>query len=68
MLGEGLAEVANPSAVFLTERAEAAPGSVVTVALEGTRPILVEIQALAAARRWRCRGAPPTASTPIDCT
>jgi len=48
MLGEGLAEVANPSSVFLTERAEATPGSVVTVTLEGTRPILVEIQALAA--------------------
>jgi DNA repair protein RadA/Sms len=47
MRGEGLAEVANPSSVFLSERAEAAPGSVVTVTLEGTRPILVEIQALA---------------------
>lgn len=47
MRGEGLAEVANPSSVFLSERAEAAPGSVVTVTREGTRPILVEIQALA---------------------
>jgi DNA repair protein RadA/Sms len=47
MRGEGLAEVTNPSSVFLTERAEASPGSIVTVTLEGTRPLLVEIQALA---------------------
>lgn len=47
MRGEGLVEVPNPSSVFLEERAEAAPGSVVTVTLEGTRPILVEVQALA---------------------
>jgi DNA repair protein RadA/Sms len=46
MQGQGLVEVANPSAVFLAERGEAAPGSVVTVAMEGTRPILHEIQAL----------------------
>ncbi len=42
----GLAEVANPSALFLTERGEAVPGAVVFPALEGTRPVLVEIQAL----------------------
>jgi DNA repair protein RadA/Sms len=46
MLAEGLAEVPNPSAVFLAERAQAAAGSTVTVAMEGTRPILHEIQAL----------------------
>ena len=46
MQGRGLIEVTNPSAVFLAERAEAAVGSVVTVAVEGTRPILQEIQAL----------------------
>lgn len=44
---EGLVEVDNPSALFLAERGEAAPGSVVTVTLEGTRPIMVEVQALA---------------------
>jgi len=43
----GLNEVANPSAVFLSERPENAPGSVVTASMEGTRPILVELQALA---------------------
>jgi DNA repair protein RadA/Sms len=47
MRGEGLVDVANASSVFLSERAEAAPGSIVTVALEGTRPLLVEVQALA---------------------
>ena len=46
MQGQGLVEVANPSAVFLAERGSSAPGSVVTVAMEGTRPILQEIQAL----------------------
>jgi DNA repair protein RadA/Sms len=46
MQGGGLVEVANPSAVFLAERGTSAPGSVVTVAMEGTRPILEEIQAL----------------------
>jgi len=43
---DGLREVANPSAAFLAERGEAAPGSAVTVTVEGTRPLLVEIQAL----------------------
>ena len=47
MQAGGLMEVANPSAVFLSERPENAPGSVVTAAMEGTRPILVELQALA---------------------
>jgi DNA repair protein RadA/Sms len=46
MQGQGLVEVSNPSAVFLAERADSAAGSVVTVAIEGTRPILQEIQAL----------------------
>lgn len=46
MRGGGLAEVHNPSALFLSERPENAPGSVVTASMEGTRPILVEIQGL----------------------
>ncbi len=48
MTGEGLAEVANPSALFLSERETAAPGSAVFAGIEGTRPVLVEIQALVA--------------------
>ncbi len=47
MQAGGLIEVPNPSAVFLSERPDNAPGSVVTASLEGTRPILVELQALA---------------------
>src|ERR1700754_4905781 len=49
MTGKGLAEVANPSALFLGDRANAAPGTAVFAGLEGTRPLLVEIQALVAA-------------------
>lgn len=46
-MGEGgLAEVANPSAAFLAERPVGAPGSVVLATIEGSRPVLVEIQAL----------------------
>ena len=48
----GLDEVANPSAVFLSERPDGAPGSVVTASMEGTRPILVELQALASATNF----------------
>jgi DNA repair protein RadA/Sms len=43
----GLDEVSNPSAVFLSERPVNSPGSVVTASMEGTRPILIELQALA---------------------
>ncbi len=46
MKGEGLTEVSNPSALFLSDRVKNVPGSVVTVLMEGTRPLLVEIQAL----------------------
>lgn len=48
MTGAGLMEVTNPSALFLSEREEPAPGSVVFAGIEGTRPVLVEIQALIA--------------------
>ncbi|KPA09517.1 DNA repair protein radA [Candidatus Magnetomorum sp. HK-1] len=47
MKDSGLEEVDNPSSVFLSERPENVPGSIVTASMEGTRPILVEIQALA---------------------
>jgi DNA repair protein RadA/Sms len=46
MAEAGLEEIANPSSLFLTDRGEAVPGTVVFPALEGTRPVLVEIQAL----------------------
>ncbi len=46
MTERGLKGVANPSAIFLSQHSEPVPGSVVLVTLEGTRPMLVEIQAL----------------------
>jgi DNA repair protein RadA/Sms len=46
MRGEGLAEVSNPSAVLLEELPANADGSAVAVTLEGTRPLMVEVQAL----------------------
>ncbi len=46
MQDTGMIEVANPSQAFLAERLPNAPGSAVAVTLEGTRPLLVEIQAL----------------------
>ena len=48
MTGAGLAEVANPSALFLSERGQHTSGSVVFAGIEGTRPVLVEVQALVA--------------------
>ena len=48
MTSTGLQPVANPSAAFLSGRGESSPGSAVTALMEGTRPVLVEIQALAA--------------------
>ena len=48
MTGKGLAEVLNPSALFLSERGSPSPGSAVFAGIEGTRPVLVEFQALVA--------------------
>lgn len=49
MAGDGLREVANPSEAFLAERQRAAPGSAIAVTMEGTRPLLVEVQGLTSA-------------------
>ncbi len=46
MESEGLVEVANPSHLFMTQNREPAPGAVITASMEGTRPLLVEIQSL----------------------
>ncbi len=46
MAGAGMLEVPNPSEAFLAERLTGVPGSAVTVTMEGSRPLLVEIQAL----------------------
>lgn len=49
MVEQGMVEVRNPSEAFLAERQANAPGSAIAVTLEGTRPLLVEVQALASA-------------------
>lgn len=46
MQGAGLIEIPNPSAAFLAERHEAMPGSAVAITIEGTRALMVEVQAL----------------------
>lgn len=52
MTGEGLIAVANPSEMFLQERPLGVAGSVVTACMEGTRPVLVEIQALVSGSKY----------------
>jgi DNA repair protein RadA/Sms len=52
MTGKGLVAVANPSEMFLQERPVGAAGSAVTVCMEGTRPMLVEIQALVSGAKF----------------
>ncbi len=59
----GLREVANPSELFLAERPEKNAGSVVVPALEGTRPILVELQALVSSSSF---GTPQRTAIGID--
>jgi DNA repair protein RadA/Sms len=63
MTERGLVAVANPSAVFLAARAEGTPGSAVTALMEGTRPVLVEVQALAAPSGY---GTPQRVATGVD--
>lgn len=52
MTNSGLVPVSNPSELFLQERPENATGSVVTVCMEGTRPMLVEVQALVSGTKY----------------
>jgi DNA repair protein RadA/Sms len=52
MTGAGLVAVANPSEMFLQERPMGVAGSVVTACMEGTRPVLVEIQALVSSSKY----------------
>lgn len=63
-MGEkGLEEVANPSALFLSERSYGASGSAVAATMEGTRPILVETQALVTSTSY---GVPQRSATGFD--
>ncbi|RYL89926.1 DNA repair protein RadA [Sporolactobacillus sp. THM7-4] len=63
MKESGLVEVANPSEIFLQERAQGAAGSAVVAAMEGTRPVLVEVQALVTPTNF---GNPRRIATGVD--
>lgn len=63
MTDKGLMEVTNPSEVFLSQRNYGASGCVISSAIEGTRPILVEVQALAASTNY---GLPQRTSIGFD--
>ena len=63
MESEGLIEVANPSHLFMTQNRKQAPGAVITASMEGTRPLLVEIQSLVAPTSYPT---PRRTSTGID--
>jgi DNA repair protein RadA/Sms len=63
MTEQGLEPVANPSELFMSDRASHASGSAVTALMEGTRPVLVEIQALAAKAGF---GTPQRVATGFD--
>ena len=63
MYDGGLREVANPSEVFLSERKSDTSGSTVVASMEGTRPLLVEVQALVAPTSY---GVPQRTSTGFD--
>lgn len=63
MASDGLREVRNPSAIFLARAAEAAPGSIVTVAHDSGRPLLIELQALVDRMRF---GAPRRVAQGLD--
>jgi len=63
MTENGLVAVPNPSAVFLAARADGISGSAVTALMEGTRPVLVEVQALAAKSGY---GTPQRVTTGLD--
>jgi DNA repair protein RadA/Sms len=63
MSSDGLKEVGNPSALFLSERSFGMSGSAVVCALEGTRPLLVEVQALVTSASY---GTPQRTATGFD--
>ena len=49
MQGKGMTEILNPSSILISEREETPPGSIVVATMEGTRPLMVEIQSLTSA-------------------
>ena len=67
MRERGLVEVTNPSEAFLAERMVNAPGSAIAVTMEGTRPLLVEVQGLTSPTPSATRAARPTGWTSTAC-
>lgn len=65
MTGSGLVEVRNPSSLYLGNRTAARPGSAVLAAVEGTRPLLVEVQALTVESKY---GTPRRTAIGFDST
>jgi len=63
MIDRGLREVTNPSEIFLSNRDEASPGTAIVVACEGTRPIVVELQALVSPTSY---ASPRRSTTGVD--
>jgi DNA repair protein RadA/Sms len=63
MMENGLVEVKNPSELFISQRKNGIPGSVITSSMEGTRPILLEVQALVTPSNY---GYPQRVSTGFD--
>ncbi len=63
MRESGMVQVENPSEIFISQRSQPGPGSVVVCRIEGTRPLLVEIQALVAPANF---GVPQRVTTGID--
>ncbi|HSL77509.1 MAG TPA: DNA repair protein RadA, partial [Candidatus Limnocylindrales bacterium] len=63
MAGDGLREVSDPARAFLADHVDAAPGSVVAPTMEGSRPLLVEVQALVSAAGY---GTPARKASGID--
>ena len=63
MIDQGLREVLNPSELFLGSRDEIAPGTATVVACEGTRPLVVELQALVSPTSY---GSPRRSTTGVD--
>ena len=63
MQGSGMMEITNPSSILISEREDNPPGSIIVASMEGTRPLLIELQALTAATAF---GFPRRTANGID--
>ena len=65
MRNEGMVEIKNPSQILISEREDNPPGSIIVASMEGTRPLLIELQALTTPSVY---GLPRRAANGIDYT